>query len=393
MNKKHTLITAAVTTVAVFILTTIFYNTGLGRFVYAKISSQFGYSDFSKLIKMEAIVDNNFTGKADKSKMIDYAASGFAKALGDTYTEYLNVHQYEYMNENLEGDYKGIGVTVSAESEKLLIKSVKKDSPADKAGIKKGDYIVSVNGKTYSKDELNAAVEDIKATPDGESVKLEIERDGTVTEISVICDKVDMEYVTCKMLDNSIGYIRIKTFGNTSYNDFEEKLEKLNSEGMKALIIDLRSNPGGSLDSVVEMCDMLLPECVITTIKGKNGKNEEYKSEKEEINVPMCVLVNKESASASEVMAGALKDHGKAILVGEKTFGKGVVQGIFELGDGTAFKVTVAKYYTPSGVCINGTGIEPDILVSLPEGTQTDSFDDSIEGDTQLAAAIEALTK
>ena len=193
------------------------------------------------------------------------------------------------------------------------------------------------------------------------------------------------------MLDENIGYIRIETFGNKVAENFEESLEKLQKQGMKSLIIDVRSNPGGSLDTVVDICDTLLPEGVITTVKDKNGKEDVYKSDADCINVPMCVLINSESASASEILAASLKEYKKATLVGEKTYGKGVVQGVFDLRDGSGLRITIAKYFTPSGVCIDKTGVEPDVEVLLPEGTTFQSLEDEGLADPQLEKAIEIL--
>lgn len=393
MNKKNIIITAAVTSVAVFILTTIFYNLPVGRFVYSDISKFFGNTDFSKLMKMESVVDSDFMGEYNKTRLIDYAARGYASALGDEYTEYLDRDDYKAINDNLNGGYKGIGVKISEKNNKIYVYSVFENSPAAKAGVEVGDYVIAVDGKNYVSDNLLDVISDIRNTPVDGTVVLTIERNGEFKDIPVVCTDVEMDYVKSRIIKNSIGYIQIITFGNNVNEDFEKQINILKEQGITSLIIDLRSNPGGALDAVTEMCDILLPEGTITTVKDKNGKSEEYKSDKNELDMPICVLINSESASASEVMAGALKDFNKATLIGEKSFGKGVVQGIFDLGDGTGFKLTVAKYYTPSGVCIDGTGIEPDIEVKLPDGVVYADLEEKPESDTQLEAAVEYLGK
>ena len=195
------------------------------------------------------------------------------------------------------------------------------------------------------------------------------------------------------MLSPVTGYIRLQSFGTGVGNLFKAKANELKKQGMKGLIIDLRSNPGGSLESAVEVGDFLLPEGKIITIKQKSGEEAVYKSDKSEIGIPMCVLINESSASASEVISGALSDHKKATLIGKKTYGKGVVQTLFELGDKTALRLTTAKYFTPSGECIDGIGIAPDIEVDLPEGMVFGQRDTEIENDTQLDAAIEEMNK
>lgn len=393
MNKKNIIITAAVTSVAVFILTTIFYNLPVGRYMYSDISRLFGNTDFSKFIKMETIVESEFMGEYNKTRLVDSAAKGYAGALDDEYTEYLDRDEYKSVNDNLNGGYKGIGVKITGKNGKIYVYSVYENAPAARAGVEVGDYIIAVDGKEYVSDRLVDAISDIRNTPVDGTVVLTIERNGEVKDIPVVCTEVEMDYVKGRLIENSIGYIQVITFGNNVNEDFEKQINTLKEQGMKSLIIDLRSNPGGALDSVTEMCDILLPEGTITTVKDKNGKSEEYKSDKDELDMPICVLINSESASASEVMAGALKDFNKATLIGEKSFGKGVVQGIFDLGDGTGFKLTVAKYYTPSGVCIDGTGIEPDIEVKLPDGVVYADLEEKPESDTQLEAAVEYLGK
>ena len=227
----------------------------------------------------------------------------------------------------------------------------------------------------------------------GESIVLTILRGSEVLDINVVVEKIEADYVNGKMLDDKTGYIKIDTFGLNIDKDFSKEIETLKSKGMKGLILDLRSNPGGALDSAVAVSDMLIGEGEIVTIKDKSGKEDVYTSDKNELGMSICVLINEESASASEVVSAALRDHKKAVLIGQKTYGKGVVQSVYDLKDGTGLRLTTAKYFTPSGECIDGIGIMPDIEVKLPEGIKYSDDELSIENDTQLQVAISEIKK
>lgn len=391
MKKKTIIITAATTAVIVFILTSAFYLTPRGKIAYSSMAHAFGKDGASKLLKMEALIDMYYMGDYDKAHMTDMAAAGYAEAVGDRYTDYFNSAEYKSMQDNLDGGYRGIGISVYQKDGKICVKSVTGGSPAQKAGIKKGDYILAVNGIAYSAQGYADAMEVIKGTPVGQEVVLDIQRDGSHLRLKIVVGDVEVEYVSSKMLDSGIGYIRVETFGNKVPQSFEKAVTDLQQNGASSLIIDLRSNPGGVLEAVVEMTDLLIGEGTITTVRDKDGDEEVYSSDSNEIALPMCVLINEASASASEIMAAALGEYGKATLVGKKTYGKGVVQGIFGLGDETGLRVTIAKYFTPSGASIDGVGVSPHIYAELPEGFDADSFGDLQAGDTQLAAAIGAL--
>ncbi|MBE7051328.1 MAG: S41 family peptidase [Ruminococcaceae bacterium] len=391
MNKKQFVITVAITAMIAILATTIFYVTPIGKDIYSYVTYRISGSPASKLLRIEALMDRYFMGDYSKSYMTKQAAMSFVSGACEKYTSYLPEDVYKQMQESLDGHYVGIGVGIMLKNNEFVIESVTTGSPAHKAGLVKGDIIVSVNGKEYLPSQLQTLSADIRNTPSGKSTNIGIKRDGVVSVFEVVVDDLNLEYVTEKMLDENIGYIRIETFGNKVAERFEESLEKLQKQGMKSLIIDVRSNPGGSLDTVVDICDTLLPEGVITTVKDKNGKEDVYKSDADCINVPMCVLINSESASASEILAASLKEYKKATLVGEKTYGKGVVQGVFDLRDGSGLRITIAKYFTPSGVCIDKTGVEPDVEVLLPEGTTFQSLEDEGLADPQMEKAIEIL--
>ncbi|MBR2405074.1 MAG: S41 family peptidase [Clostridia bacterium] len=391
MTKKRLVALLAVCSVITAMLTTLFFLSPQGRAVYATIAQRIGASPAAKLMKIESIVDSVYMGEYDKNWLTDKAAYEYAASVGDKYTLYLNAADFESMQENLDGGYRGIGIQVGAKDGKVLIDSVMKASPAEAAGLLSGDFIVSVNDVSYTSEDLSEVVSAIKEVPPGESVKLGIERAGELIEKNVIVSDVELEYVKSTLLDGGVGFVRVDTFGNDVSEKFKSHINALIETGATSLIIDLRSNPGGALDTVVDMVDFLVPEGIITTVKDRNGNEEVYSSDKSEINLPMCVLINENSASASEIMAAALSDYGKATLVGKNTYGKGVVQGVYSLGDGTGLRVTIARYYTPAGQCIDGKGVAPDAEVDLPDGISLKHFDATEEGDTQLEKAIDIL--
>jgi len=393
MKKKLILLTAIITAVVMIIITTCFYITPVGKVVYYKLLSLTDDVTLSKLAKAEYIIDREFMGEIDKNTLTDSALSGYVSALGDPYTGYLSANVYRNMTESMEGSYRGIGIACTIKDKQIVIKEVTEQSPAKNAGLEVGDIILSVNGKKYNGDTFSDALSAIKSTKEGKSVILGIKRGEETLEKEIKISRISRGYVEEKILDGYIGYIRIKTFGTDIAEDFEKAIKSIHDKKAESLIIDLRSNPGGSLESVVVTTDLLLGEGIITTVKAKDGDKEEYKSDKNEVDLPMCVLINSESASASEIMAGALKHYKKATLVGEKTFGKGVVQAIYEFGDGSALKLTVAKYFTPSGECIDGVGISPDIEVLMPDGMPVAEEKILTEEDVQLQRAKEILMK
>lgn len=349
----------------------------------------------SKIDEVNMYVDNYFINEYDKEKMNDYALKGYIAALNDPYTEYITKDEYTELMSDLTGNYKGIGIEVYVDDDNYItIISAFDDSPAAKAGILPKDRIIAVNETPVNGDNYNEAINMIKGTDNDKSsddMTLTILRNNEKIKINVTRTAVANQTVKTKMLDNNIGYIRISQFDDDTGSDFSRYTDNLIADGATSLIIDLRDNPGGVLTSVVNVADKLLGEGKIITIKEKSGKETVYNSDKNEIKLPMCVLINSNSASASEVLAGALKDHKKATLIGEKSFGKGVVQTIFNLSDKSALKLTTAEYYTPSGICIHKKGIKPDYNVELTTNKNVMILD--ISEDTQLQKAIELLTE
>ncbi|MBR5505819.1 MAG: PDZ domain-containing protein, partial [Clostridia bacterium] len=292
MTKKRLIALLAVCSVAAAILTTLFYISPYGRAVYASIAQRFGASPAAKLMKIESIVDSVYMGEYDKDRLTDMAAYEYAASVGDKYTGYLTAENFKSMQDNLDGGYRGIGIHVGVREGKVFIDSVMKGSPAEKAGLLGGDFIVSVNGVDYTGDDLSNVISVIKAVLPGESAELGIERGGMLMNKKVTVGDIELEYIKSTMLDGNVGFVRVDTFGNDVPEKFKSHINALIKKGATSLIIDVRSNPGGSLDAVVEMVDFLVPEGTITTVKDRDGKEEVYKSDKSEIKLPMCVLIN-----------------------------------------------------------------------------------------------------
>ena len=294
------------------------------------------------------------------------------------------------------GDYEGIGVEVYIDDDNLItVDSVYENSPAAKSGIMVGDKLINADGVDISYDNYSEALKIIKGVKSkSDTVKIIVQRNGEKIEINVKREKISLNYVKSEKIDD-LYYIALSSFEGKSAAQFEKALGESKKSGSKGLIIDLRNNPGGTLETVLDIADDILDKGVILTIKSKNGSEKVYKADDEKsFNIPICILVNSNTASAAEVLTAALSDNKKATVVGTKTYGKGVVQSIFMLGDNSALKITASKYYTPNNICINKIGITPDIVVE-----QNDEYKNSPvssiphEDDTQLKKAIEVLSK
>ena len=323
----------------------------------------------------------------DEDALIDGIYSGYAEALGDPYTEYYDEEETKALYESTNGEFSGIGATMSQslDSGEITVSNVYEDSPADKAGMKQGDVIYEVDGRSVSGQDLETVVSWIKGEQ-GTDVTLCVLRDGEEVELTATRDIIEVQTVSSEMKDGQIGYIAVSEFDSVTYDQFEAALEELESQGMQGLVIDLRGNPGGNLTTVTDMLKLLLPEGTIVSTKDKYGNTEEISCDgKHEFTKPLAVLVNQYSASASEIFSGAIQDYGTGTIVGMTTYGKGVVQQLMDLGDGTCLKVTIAEYYTPSGRSINGTGVEPDVEVEY------EYDENNPEADNQLDKALEVV--
>ena len=312
---------------------------------------------------------------------------GLFESLEDVYSCYYTPEEYKMLAEQTQGVYYGIGAYVSQDVETGIcaISGVIKNSPAEAAGLMEGDLIYKVDGEDMSGLDIDEVVSHIRGE-EGTEVALTLVRNGEEIEVKLKRGRVDTPTVESEMLDDGIGYLQITEFDDVTVNQFTENFEELKGQGMKGLIIDLRGNPGGSVTSVCAVAEQLLPKGLIFYMEDKDGNKTEYNCEGADFDLPMVVLVNEYSASAAEILSGAIKDSGIGKLVGKTTFGKGIVQDVIPLRDGSAIKLTVANYYTRGGNDIHLKGIEPDIEVEL----DTDAYLDDGK-DTQLDKAVEVL--
>ena len=347
-----------------------------------------------KMKFLEKKVEDDFLYKVDKEKLRQGELKGMVASLDDPYSEYLTLEDFNALAEQTNGKFFGIGVSVSSNEEgQILVIAPIKDTPAEKVGIKTGDLIIKVNGEPVSGNDLQAAVAKIKGDK-GTSVKITIYRPSTkeTKDIDVKRDEIKLETVISNTIKD-LGYIGITQFNDNTYDEFTKALNNLKEKNVKGLIIDLRGNPGGTVDSVEKIANELLPEGTIVSAKNRDGQVVfDYKSDKEYVNLPMAVLINGGSASASEILAGAIRDFKMGKLIGEKSFGKGIVQSVFPFPDGSGLKITTSEYFTPSGENIHKKGIKPDIEVKLPENVKGIGIE-YLNTDSQLKKAIEVLEK
>jgi len=379
--KNHKFLSGVFTGVILVIILNIFINS---VFTLTGLSFNNDIADKRKVKEIMSVIDTYYVNDVDNKKISEGVYAGIVAGLEDKYSYYMDKESFESFLESNEGNYVGIGVVVTiAEDKSIQVLNVYENTPAYKSGIKTGDKIIKVDGKDVDYNNYEEAIQMIKGK-ENTQVKISVyrESEAKTIEFDVNRSSVDVPTVAHKMLENRVGYILISKFDGVTYDQFCQAYNDLTEQGMKGLIIDLRENPGGLLNIVVKITDMLVPEGYITYIEDKNGKKTYEYSDKEYFNKPLAIIVNGHSASASEVLSGAVKDTKAGKLVGTQTYGKGVVQNVYKLSDGSGVKVTIAKYYTPSGVCIDGEGITPDYIVELPEDASED---------LQLNKAIEVI--
>ncbi|HJB33202.1 MAG TPA: S41 family peptidase [Candidatus Blautia merdipullorum] len=371
---------------------------GLGIYQYADASerNQGAVTDtfVEKAKLIEETVKDNYTGEIDDQDMEEYMYKGLMASLGDPYSAYYTSEEYEELNAETTGSYQGIGVVMQQDADTGEVKVLRcyEGGPGAEAGLLPEDVLIQVNGENVAGMELSEVVDLVKSS-EGGTASLIISREGEsdYLEINVPLEEVNIPVVEYEMLEDNIGYISIYEFTGQAVSQYEEAFEELQSQGMKRMIIDVRNNPGGLLTSVCDLLEDMLPEGLMVYTEDKDGKRQEYTCDGEnELEMPLVVLVNGNSASASEIFAGAIQDYGTGTIVGTTTFGKGVVQSLIPFTDGSAIKTTTAKYYTPSGRCIHGTGIEPDVEVELTEGLEQKS-ELTYEEDNQLQTAVETV--
>lgn len=355
------------------------------------------YDKLDKLLFLKKIITQNYYKEVNEEDLIEGAEKGLFMGLDDPYSEYLTKEDMDTLREETEGEFIGIGIIVTNVDDNITVISPIKDTPAMKHGIKPGDIIVKVGDETFSGKQLNDAINKIKVPIDKKkkilgnedygSVHLTILRGEELIEMDVERKTIPYQTVDSKMQPDKIGYIEITQFAEGTAKDFKKALKKLQDEKMQGLIIDLRNNPGGLVDEVAEVADSIMGEATVVYTQNRAGEKSYIKSdEKGQLDIPLVLLVNEGSASASEILSGAVRDNEIGKLVGEKTFGKGLVQIVQELNDGTGYKLTTEQYFTPKGENINKKGIKPDYEIKLDEEKFLKE-----NKDTQLEKAIEVV--
>lgn len=333
-----------------------------------------------KLNAIDSVLESFYFGDVDDETAKDNIYKAYLSSYGDKYTMYYTADEYKALKESTNGKFYGIGAVCQLSGEGgVLLVDVYDNGAGYQDGLRSGDRVVNVDGRDITGMELSSAVALIKGDK-GTSVTLEVIRGTERLTFSAVRDAVEAKTVSYTLLDNNIGYLSISQFEEVTTKQFKAAVEDLQSQGMKGLVIDIRNNPGGLLDTVVGMLKYMLPDGLIVYTEDKQGNRKEYKGQdNDEFNLPLAVIVNGNSASASEIFAGAIQDYGKGTIIGTQTYGKGIVQTVKPLTDGSAIKFTIAKYFTPKGQDIHGKGVTPDMVVE---------YDTDADVDTQLDTAI-----
>lgn len=375
------------------VVLTVLAGGGIKAVQYCRSDEILSDLAFTQKIKyLENMIDEEYLGEISTDKLEEGVYAGLIYGLGDVHSRYYTKDEYEQESVTTEGSYVGIGVAMQKYTAGgIQIVECYKGSTAEEAGVKVDDVITAINGEDITDTELQDVVSMIKDNED-KDVVLTVQRKGEDTqEITVKVSNVELPSVFGEMLDENTGYIQITEFKGVTVEQYEEVFADLKEQGMERLVVDLRDNPGGLLNVVCDILRDILPEGLIVYTEDKNGnRSEETCDGKNPLDMPLAVLVNGNSASASEIFAGAVKDYGIGTIVGTTTYGKGVVQSIRQLSDGSAVKLTIANYYTPKGNSINKTGIRPDVEVELsPELLNQEEI--THEEDNQLQAALNSL--
>ena len=342
-----------------------------------------------------AVIDKYYLGDVDEESLKEGAIQGYIEGLGDPYTEYISKEDMQDYLEDTMGNFVGIGIYMieDTETNQIMVLSPIKGSPAERAGIQPGDYIISVNGETCTADDMTVISTKIKGE-EGTTVKLQILRGEETLDFEITRENIIVNPVEGEVLENNIGYIEFSSFDENTAEEFKTKFEELQAQGITSLIIDLRNNGGGIVDEALQIAGYIADKDSVLLYEVDKDNNETVEKNDSDpiINMPVIILTNENTASSSEILAGALKDLGKAKTVGTTTYGKGVIQQILTLPDGSGLKITTEKYLTPNRTEINEVGIQPDETVELPESVESILNVDRSE-DTQLQKAIEMLTE
>ena len=340
-----------------------------------------------KLNEVQSLIEQHYLKEVDSKRLSSYLFKGIAAGLNDPYANYYSAEELQEVLDSSRGEYFGIGatLTVDPKTKEIRVLEVYDEGPAERAGLKAGDLLRAVDGDPVTGVGLSEVISEIKSR-DG-PFTLQVYRSDTerTLDLSMECDEVELDYVQSEMLEHRIGYIRLSEFTQRAVDQFQDAARELQEQGMEKLIVDLRSNPGGLLDAVCDILDEILPEGMIVYTEDRSGNREEYLADdKRSVTCEVAVLVDGNSASASEIFAGAVQDRKIGPVIGAKTYGKGVVQQTYTLSDGSAFKLTTETYYTPAGQDIDGNGITPDIIIEETDEKQ---------GDPVLDKAVEVLLR
>lgn len=395
----------------IFLIVLIFTNAvafGLGSFTSIQLGDKIMVSrseydvlkklqlDNEKLVTVRKTIDELYLREVDDEALREGQIKGMVAALNDPYSVYMSKSEYEEFNMETEGEYGGIGIIVTPGDDNLItVVSPIEDTPGERAGIKTGDKIIRVEGVDYFAETMDEAVSKMRGEPDTQ-VTITIFRsengDSETFDVTITREIIKLVSVKSELLEGDIGYIRLTSFDVPTASDFLNHLSRLKMQGIKGIIIDVRNNPGGLMNVSTDIADELLGKATIVYTEDKNGNKEYIYSDNKLTDLPLVILVNGGSASASEILAGAVQDNGRGLLVGTTTFGKGVVQRLRDLPDGSGIKLTVSEYFTPADKNIHGVGIEPDFVVELNEEAEGIGID-YLEQDNQLQKAIEELRK
>lgn len=386
-----TIMLVLLTAIITFIITSISMYNVLGKKTIKTLTNSSSIE--STFNNFKKFIEKKYIGTIDEEKMLESAIKGYVEGLDDEYSEYITKEEMKEYMEETNGKYVGIGVYISnnTQTNQIVVLMPMKGSPAEEAGMKSGDIITKIDGVEYKGEDLSKASNALKQE-EGTKVKVEILRDNQTIELEIERKTIKINHVESGVINNSIGYIQISTFDDGCYDEFKQKIDELKTKNIKSLIIDLRNNGGGIVEEAINIADLFTTKnstLLITT--GKNTEEEITKAKKDkEIDMPIVILVNENTASASEILTAAIKENcDKVTIVGKTTFGKGVIQTIFTLTDGSGLKLTTNEYYTPKRNKINKIGIKPDVEVDFPENESVYSIEK--QKDTQLQKAIELL--
>lgn len=402
--KRRAVIVAAVVWMLVIVaiassgLTLILTGAANGQAVRLVSESEYEIIDrYRRLEEVRQTLVNDYYIPLDEEDLVTGAIRGMMDSIGDPYTFYYTPEEMEKANEESSGVYHGVGMAVQLTDDgDIEVIRVYEGSPAEAAGLLSQDRIVQVDGVPVSGENgqtLNEAVQRIQGE-DGTTVRLTVLRDGETLELDIVRSEVSISYVDYEIINGNIGYVNIAQFTGNDVTGFQEAVEAFKSAGVSGIVVDLRNNPGGLLTDVVQIADMVLPEGLVTYVEDRHGNRQEETSDAEYWDIPMVVLVNGMSASASELFTAAIQDYDRGTVVGTTTFGKGIVQTLITFSDdGAGMQLTTASYYSPNGRSIHQTGVEPDVTVELNEDYDPSIPWPNLENDNQLATALEELQK